>query len=88
MSKIKMYGIKDTVGGNFLTPNFFTNQAVALRAISSAVNCGQGSLLSDYPADVQIFELGEFDDQTGIVTPMEPHFICNAIDLKEVQNEN
>lgn len=82
--KMTFYAIKDNVAGRFLVPQLFDNELVMRRAISSAVNEPSGTLLYKYPGDCAVYKVAEFDDETGKVTSIEPEFLFNAIEFKEV----
>lgn len=76
-----LYSVKDCVAGHYLAPNSFGSEPVMKRAVSSAVNGPAGSLLHDFAGDCQVYKVGEFDDETGMVTSCEPQFVCNCIDF-------
>lgn len=80
---IKMFSIFDAKAGSFAQPFFAFNEAVAQRNVAIAVRDGT-SLLAKFPADYQLYLVGEFDDGTGEVTPMRPVVVCNLISLREV----
>lgn len=83
---MKMYTIKDNVAGVYLSPNVFPSDMVFKRAICSAVNGPKGSsLLAEYPEDCAAYYLGDFDDKTGVITPVDPVFLFNCVVLKSVE---
>ena len=82
---LKLYSIKDTKGG-FYPPEASDNDALAVRTIRGVVNSGKG-LLAQYPEDFELWYVGEFDNQTGIIAPGEMRCIVrlNAL-LDHVQD--
>ena len=84
---INVYSIRDVKAGKYNGLICFPNDEMAKRAISSAVNYGsQGTLLHEYPEDVQVFKVGSFDEDTGAINSLS-EFICNAVDLRITKKE-
>lgn len=80
---MRIYSIYDSKAQYFGTPVFQRNAAEAIRSFSKVVNDGR-SLPSDCPEDFVLFELGEFDEQTGKVIPhAAPLSLTGALQLKE-----
>lgn len=65
-TNIKIYAVKDTVQGAFMQPFYLQNDNVAKRAFSMAIN-DQASNWSKMAKDLQLYKLGEYDDETGII---------------------
>lgn len=83
----KLYAIKDSKGIGFGQPFTANNDLEALRALSDSVNRepmpGQPkSTLAEHPEDFALYSLGEFNQETGEITP-ETKFMENAISLKK-----
>lgn len=77
--KLKIYSIKDTKIG-FMQPFYQANQAVAVRAFNNAVNSKEINNINQNLDDMELWELGEFDDQTGEIKS-EVKFVIKANDL-------
>ncbi len=77
--KLKIYSIKDTKVG-FMQPFYQANQAVAIRAFNNAVNAKDANNINQNPDDMELWELGEFDDQTGEIKS-EVKYVVKANDL-------
>lgn len=77
--KFKIYSIKDTKVG-FMQPFYQANQAVAIRAFNNAVNAKEINNINQNADDMELWELGEFDDQTGEIKS-EVKYIVKANDL-------
>ena len=77
--KLKIYSIKDTKIG-FMQPFYQANQAVAIRAFNNAVNSKEINNINQNLDDMELWELGEFDDQTGEIKS-EVKFVIKANDL-------
>jgi len=83
MVMTKLYTILDTkseVYGKIIEQR---NVAEFIRGFQTVVNDGKSSF-SQYPEDFQAFEIGEYDEVTGIIKAYElPKSVCRAIDLKK-----
>lgn len=60
----KVFAVRDSKAQAFLQPFFSVSTGAAVRAFGDAVNEGN-SPLAKHPEDYLLFELGEFDDNTG-----------------------
>ena len=63
----QIYGLKDNLANVFMQPQLFQNENVALRNFSEIIN-GTG-IFKNNPGDFELWKLGEFDDQSGIIVP-------------------
>lgn len=81
--KTNIYAFRDTKIG-FMQPFLQQNEAVAMRTLKMAVN-DEHSQIRNMAEDIQLYQLGNFDDDTGEIMP-EVKFIANAIDHKEVNS--
>ena len=61
---IKMYSIYDSKAEAFMEPYFATTPGLALRAFSNGAN-NKETTIGKYPNDFVLYEVGQFDDQTG-----------------------
>lgn len=81
MATLKIYALRDIRTEAFNRPMFLQNEAVLDRSIRDAMQ-DENSLLCSHPEDYQLFELGEYDEETGQITPVAPTHKFNIIDLK------
>lgn len=71
----KLYAIYDKKALFFSPPHCLHNKADALRFFDELLHDSQ-TRLCKYPADYQIYELGEWDERTGIITALkQPLFL-------------
>lgn len=82
---LKLYAIKDTKGA-FEAPFVAMNDALATRAVRSYVNQGGQSNVALYPEDFELWYVGMYDEQTGIVAPDTLACICRLNALVENHN--
>lgn len=63
----KVFAVYDSKIGSFMAPFFMPTKGHALRAFENLVN-DPNTTVCKYPSDFTLFELGEFDDQSGALT--------------------
>lgn len=68
--KFGMYAVYDQVAKLYKTPFIFPNDATAQRAFAGEVN-RENSEISSNPADYTLVRIAEFDDNEGIVVPLD-----------------
>lgn len=75
--KFGIYAIKDAKS-SFMPCTVDTNDATAIRNFEHAV-AQPGSLLASHPNDFAFYKVGEYDDETGHVSPECPlRQLCDA----------
>jgi len=76
---MKMFAVKDLKAEGFNTPFFQPTFGLAERSFKEATKDNQ-SFLSKTPEDFSLYFLGEFNQQTGLLTPEQnPKKICDAL---------
>jgi hypothetical protein len=77
--------VKDTAAQAFGRPVFVPAIPVAVRSFRDEVNRKDSNEdLARHPDDFELYEIGTFDDATGIVQVLEaPRMVARAKDLKE-----
>lgn len=78
---LKLYSIKDTKIGGYYPPQAYYNKLHALRSFSSEVFANKQTTFGKFPADFEIFEVGEFDDSSGLLGATQHVNIANGNDL-------
>lgn len=70
----KMYTLFDSKSECYVAPFYAKAKGDALRQIISVVNdVNSKHEFGKYPEDFTLFEIGSFDDSTGVVTPHFAH---------------
>ncbi|MBR5012746.1 MAG: hypothetical protein IKY15_02275 [Clostridia bacterium] len=77
--QLKVFAIKDTKIG-FMNPFFTHNEGVAIREFTNGANEVQKNAINTNPEDKELWCLGSFDDETGIMTS-EVKFLIKANDV-------
>lgn len=70
--KTKIYSIFDVKVGAYNFPFTMRSNGEALRAFADMANSGD-TKIGQHPEDYLLYAVGEFDDERGIVTPLQPH---------------
>lgn len=71
----------DSVAGSYGTPFFTHNRGSAIRGIRAQVEQDKTSMLSRYPADFQLYDLGTYEEDSGLFHSTTPVFIINVKEL-------
>lgn len=82
-----VYCLKDTKAG-FLSPTLSDSDATAIRSFSLLVNDKRETLVAQCPEDFELYALGSFDSNTGILHSSEPRFVARGADVKKVGDVN
>lgn len=70
--KTKAFSVYDVKAKFYGKPVYQRNAAEAIRAFETECNAPE-SQLCKYPQDFVLFEIGEYDDETGILTSETAH---------------
>lgn len=77
--KLRMVAIHDSKSESFGRPLFVRAYGEAERSFREVINDGQSDY-AKHPADFTLFEIGEFDDVSGVVTPLPaPRSLGNGV---------
>lgn len=80
---LKMFSVYDVKAGSYGSPMFVPTVGLATRTFVEVCADPQ-SPMSKYPGDYNLFELGEFDPNSGkVVGHNEPHFVISAAEAVE-----
>lgn len=75
--KLGIYSMRDSVAGQYNTPTFEQSDFIAQRSFRYAIN--KNDFLGFNCKDVDLFKLGEFDTETGIITPIDPVKLVDGV---------
>ncbi len=81
MTTFAIVSVRDTVAETYGRPFMASNIPSAIRSLSHEINSPDAGSLHSNPGDFELYSLGEFDDQTGLITVYEPRLVCKALDL-------
>lgn len=66
----RIFAIYDSKARSFLQPFYAPEIAVAQRHFRTAAN-DAATQICQYPEDFTLFYIGEYDDQSGVITPLD-----------------
>lgn len=76
-----VYSIRDTKSG-FLQPTVDVNDLCAIRNFEAAVQAGPQSLFFTHPEDYELFKIGQFDSDSGLISSVSPsEFLISAVSI-------
>lgn len=74
----KIFSVFDSKAAAYVQPLFADTRALAVRMFQSAV-CSSGHQFNMYAADFTLFEIGSFDDLSGLLQPLPaPEMVVSA----------
>lgn len=82
-----IYSIHDSKAEAFMNPFFKPTRAMAQRDFELAIN-DEASMMSKTPADFSLFELGQFDADTGEIQPMLQTMVQNGNEVRHAEDSN
>lgn len=81
MAKLKVFTVRDSKVEAYLQPFFMRSYGEAERAFRTVMNNPEHQM-SKHPEDFSLYEIGDYDDNTGIIEPlMEPKHIVKGVDV-------
>lgn len=80
--KVKIFAVRDLKANSFNAPYVDVNEDCAKRGFAYSMN--HNDLMAFQPADYQLFSVGEFDSDTGIVESSMPVLLCSGPEVMEV----
>lgn len=78
---LQIYSVRDDAIGAFMNPFYTRSRGEALRSFQDAVNDPK-STFNSHVTDYNLYYLGEYDDNTGIFTPVPPDHVISANNVK------
>ena len=76
----QIYSLRDNLANVYMQPQLFQNENVALRNFTMIIN--ETPMFKDNAADFELWKLGEFNDQEGIIIPA-PEKIATGLSVKK-----
>lgn len=74
--------VRDRAAAAFGTPMYHMSRGSAIRGFADEVNrCAEHNMLFHHPEDFDLFELGTFDDSSGLFATGAPEQVCVGKDV-------
>lgn len=86
MSILLVVAVRDTKGNSFGACGLVANAAVALRSFTRDINGGD-KMCTAYPADHDLYELGTYDTETGVLVGKMPTLIVSGLSVVAAKQE-
>ena len=74
---MKIFALRDVKAGAFNRPFFSVNSGTACRELRE----GLAEKGDELVADLELYQIGEYDDATGLIEAYAPIHILNCVDL-------
>ena len=86
--KLNIYAIKDTTVGSFMNPFYLQNDNTAIREFGNVIKYAptENSVRRN-AKDMQLFKLGEFDEETGEIRS-EVNYLVSGTNFVEEKKES
>lgn len=75
--KLNIYSVRDEASETFGTPFFSPSDNVAVRSFRMLCD-DPSSTVHAFPADFALYCLGDYADNTGVITPVVPTLIVRG----------
>lgn len=76
---VQVFSVFDVKAKSYLKPFFVPNEDVAKRAIKDVMS-DELSEFARNPEDYVLYHIGEWDDQSGVITPDNPAYeVCKVL---------
>ena len=79
---LRIFAIRDTAADAFMQPFFANTNAQAVRNFADVVNRKrEDNAIANHPADFDLYLLGHFDDNKGVIEKTGPDRIVTGLSL-------
>lgn len=76
--------LRDVKGGYFMPPFVTKSIPTAIRSLTDEVQTQEKSMLHRFPNDYQVYRLGQFYEDSGIIDILQsPELICEVSELAQ-----
>lgn len=83
--KLPIFAVRDVKQNAFLAPSIGSNDFVMARSFAESIIEKRDPIMSFSPRDFDLYRIGEFDMETGLITPLAP--VVLVVNGKEVLNQ-
>lgn len=81
--RVSLFSIRDVKAGCYLAPFVARSAVDARRSITQGFRDPnmRDTPVGTHPGDFELFEIAYLDDESGVITPFGPQFICGIAEL-------
>ena len=80
-----LFSIKDVKAGTYSAPFVACTSAEAQRILTSMVCYGGENLISKYPSDYELYQIGSYDKRTGVLGRSDVVFVISADSVRNLE---
>lgn len=80
--KLKIFALRDQKTDAFMNPIAMQTPGQLVRNLQDEMNKDKDGLLNQHASDFELFEVGDFDTETGTLTGHAPKSVILLQDLK------
>lgn len=81
--ELQVFAVYDNVAKAYATPFYMQNKGMAIRAFADNINATEENQLSKHPENFSLYQVATWDDQKGLVTPVErPVLVVTANEVR------
>lgn len=78
---VMVFSVLDRAAARFDLPFFARSRQEACRNLAYNLSANPDSLMTRYADQYALYFIGEYDDESAIIEPAHPNFVCNLPDL-------
>lgn len=79
--KMPVVSVRDSAVNAYMRPFAVPAIGAAVRSFQDEVQRSDSDL-NKHPEDYELFEIGQFDDETGLIIASSPRSLARAVDFK------
>jgi len=79
--------VRDRAANIFMRPFTVNHLGQAIRAFADELNQKENVTMYQHPDDFDLYHIGTYDDETGKVTPCDPHQIAIGKQLAQTRKQ-
>jgi len=83
--KLKIYSLRDQKTDQYLNPMAMQTAGQIIRMLQDEMQNNKENMIGAHAEDFELFEIGEFDSETGVITGHTPKSVSVLSDLKPKQ---
>lgn len=83
--KLPVYAVRDVKQNSFLAPSVGSNDFVMARSFAESIASRRDPIMAFSPKDFDLYRIGEYDMDTGALTPIAP--VILVVNAAEVLNQ-
>lgn len=83
MRKMFIFSVRDSALDAFLQPFFAPSEGIAMRSFKDEVQREESAMFK-HPQDYELWHIGFFDEDSGVIEPCAKRALARGADMKEM----